>query len=102
MFDQHQTRLDAKVNAMFVRNGLDSAKNLDGAVVEGLGRELMHYVRGAFDVKFEVYVNAGVAVVYRPDFLPSPLPENVTLAQIYEEIKAGVAVATGIEVEWKL
>lgn len=89
------------MNLEFIRTSLDGAQNSDGAVVEGFGRELMHYVRGGFDLKFEVFVKKGRATVYQPAFLPSPLPADMTSAEIFDEIRAGVAAATGAVVEWK-
>lgn len=88
------------MNLVFTRYNLNGARNEEGAVVCGLGRELMLYERGNFKVPVEVYFKGDVAVVYRPR-LPSPLPADMTSGDVHAEIRAGVAAATDADVEWK-
>lgn len=88
------------MNTSFTQYNLDGARNGEGAVVRGLGRELMVYEREGFKVPIEVFVVGGALVAYQPR-LPSPLPVGMTQDDVHAEIRAGVAAATAAEVRWK-
>lgn len=88
------------MNTDFRRIHLDGAANSDGTIVQGMDREQMVYIRPGLRLPFETYIRSDVAVAYEPR-LPDPLPPGVTADEILAEIRAGVAVATGKDVEWK-